>query len=89
MELLGIGDIKIVPTMDSKAGSPIILCNILHAPEVMHNLLSLTKVIATGNKILLYGDWLKIKDNSGSIQGKTQKVGNLYHLQGQMDRVLE
>lgn len=52
--MLGVGYFKIIPTIGCKAIAPIILCNALHTPEVMHSLLLLTKAISTGSKILLY-----------------------------------
>ncbi len=76
---LGRGDVNIVLDVHGKS-MPITLRDCVHAPQITHNLVSLTRVTDTGFKVLLEGNGLKFIDPSGTVAGFAEKSGRLYHM---------
>src|SRR3954470_16851249 len=59
---------------------PITLQNVLHAPDMPNNLVSLSRATDSGLKIVMEKADLKIHSPKGEILGIGKKVGRLYKL---------
>ncbi|KAL1944894.1 hypothetical protein VTO73DRAFT_2514, partial [Trametes versicolor] len=83
--ILGRGSIKMRFVHGGKA-TTLMLRNVLHAPGVPYNLLSIGRVEAAGHKVEMDGGELRLRNEKGRVYGSGRRIGNyLYQVEGEIE----
>lgn len=83
--ILGRGSIKMRFVHGGKT-TTLTLRNVLHAPGVPYNLLSIGRVEAAGHKVEMDGGELRLRNEKGRVYGSGRRIGNfLYQVEGEIE----
>ena len=66
-------------------GKVLKLTNVLYAPEFKQNIISISRIIDKGNKVMFDDDKMTIRNNNGFLickRDETRTIGAMYHVQG-------
>ena len=76
---MGRGDVTINLDISGKA-VPVKLRDCVHAPDMAHNLISLSRVTDQGFKVVMEGAGMQLLDGNGRVGGYADRVGRLYQM---------
>ncbi|CDO78192.1 hypothetical protein BN946_scf184635.g2 [Trametes cinnabarina] len=84
--ILGQGSIR-MKFMHNGRATTMTLKNVLHAPGVPYNLLSVGRVEAVGHKVEIDGREIRLRNEKGRVYALGKRIGNfLYQIKGEIER---